>query len=69
MTVRVLQERMFEVSSIGRMYWKSLILFRHHLEDADGNRLELEELEPNQPFCVVFKSGTGFTRTSAVRVL
>jgi hypothetical protein len=62
------QEQIFEVSSMGRMCAKSLLMFAHHLEDEDGHTVRLEELTPGRKFFVLFQSGTGLTRTSAERI-
>ena len=61
-------DQVFEVSSIGKLYLKSLKMFAHHLEDLQGNEIGLEDLDINEKFFVVFPSGNGFTRTSAVRI-
>ncbi|MEZ4524378.1 MAG: hypothetical protein R2941_00455 [Desulfobacterales bacterium] len=63
------RDQRFEVSSMGKLYRKSLAMFAHHLEDAQGNEIQLDDLEIHQPFFVIFPSGTGFTRTSAVRIV
>jgi hypothetical protein len=60
--------RRFEVSSIGKIYHKSLSNFAHHLEDEDGNEIGLKDLAVDQSFFVVFQSGNGLTRTSARRI-
>jgi len=62
------QEQRFDVSSMGKIYRKSVELFAHHLEDEDGNEIRLDDLGIDQPFFVIFPSGTGFTRTSAKRI-
>ncbi len=62
------RDQLFEVASIGALHRKSLKMFAHHLEDTDGKKILLDDLGVDQPFFVVFQSGTGFTRTSAVRV-
>lgn len=61
-------DKRFEVSSIGKLYGKSLAMFAHHLEDESGNEVDLDEMEIDRPFFVVFESGTGLTKTSAVRI-
>lgn len=58
----------FEVSSMGTMHRTSLEMFAHHLEDDEGQKILLDDLAMDQTFFVVFESGTGFTRTSAVRI-
>ena len=62
------KEQLFNVSSIGALRQKSLAMLAHHLEDPLGNELQLDDLQIDQGFFVVFASGTGLTRTSAVRV-
>jgi hypothetical protein len=62
------QDQRFEVASMGTLYRKSLDLFADHLEDPDGNEIQLDDLKIDQPFFVIFPSGTGFTRTSAKRI-
>ena len=57
----------FDVSSVGKLYWKSLAVFAHRLEDKDGREISLDDLDIDQTFFVIFPSGTGLTRTSAVR--
>ncbi len=64
-----IRDRIFEVSSMGRLYRKSLNMFACYLEDNKGNKIHLDNLSVDQPFFVFFKSGTGITRTSAVRVV
>jgi hypothetical protein len=61
-------EQIFEVSSMGRMYRKSLLMFSHHLEDESGRTVDVEQLVPGRKFFVFFYSGTGLTRTSAERI-
>lgn len=61
-------EQVFEVSSMGRMYRNSLLMFAHHLEDEKGRTIQVEELNPGRRFFVFFISGTGLTRTSAERI-
>ena len=61
-------EQIFEVSSMGRMYRKSLLMFAHHLVDETGRAVSPEELSPGRRFFVFFQSGTGLTRTSAKRI-
>jgi hypothetical protein len=56
------------VASIGKLFRKSLELFAHHLEDEAGNEIGLDDLRVDQKFFVCFFSGTGLTRTSAVRI-
>jgi hypothetical protein len=62
------QDQSFEVASIGKLFRKSLELFAHHLEDEAGNEIGLDDLRVDQKFVVYFTSGTGLTRTSAVRI-
>ena len=62
------KDQLFDVSSIGAIYRKTLTFFAHHLEDEDGNEIGPDDLEIGKPFFVIFPSGNGFTRTSAVRV-
>ncbi len=62
------RDKRFEVSSLGKMYGKSLAIFAHHLEDEGGNEIDLDDMEIDRTFFVVFESGTGLTRTSAVRI-
>ena len=63
------RDQRFMVSSLGTLYRTSLEMFAHHLEDEDGVRIMVDDLAVDQPFFVIFKSGTGYTRTSAVRVI
>lgn len=62
------RDRKFDVSSIGPLYRGSLALFAHHLEDGNGNEIQLDDLGVDESFFVIFPSGNGFTRTSAVRI-
>jgi hypothetical protein len=62
------RDKIFDVSSIGKLYRKSLEMFAYRLEDENGNELRLDALKIEQKFFVVFPSGTGFTRTSAMRI-
>jgi hypothetical protein len=62
-------DQVFEVSSVGRLYRKSLSLFAHHLEDENGKTISMDELSVNQKFFVLFVSGTSLTRTSAKRIV
>jgi hypothetical protein len=62
------RDQIFNISSIGNVYRKSLAIFAHHLEDSDGDEIQLDYLAVDQPFFVIFKGGTGLTRTSAVRI-
>lgn len=64
-----IRDRIFEVSSMGRLYHKSLSMFACYLEDNKGNKIHLDRLAVDQPFFVFFNSGTGLMRTSAVRVV
>jgi hypothetical protein len=61
-------EERFEVSSVGPMHRKSMLMLAHHLEDENGRTVHLEELAPGRRFFVFFQSGTGLTRTSAERI-
>ncbi len=61
-------ERRYEISSVGLLYWKSLELFATRLESPEGQTVAQESLQIDDPFFVIFPSGTGFTRTSGVRV-
>lgn len=61
-------EQIFEVSGMGKMYRKSLLMFAHHLEDDNGRTIHPEDLAPGRRFFVIFPSGTGLTRTSAERI-
>jgi hypothetical protein len=63
------RDQRFMVSSLGTFYRASLEMFAHHLETVDGKKIKINELNIDQPFFVIFQSGTGFTRTSAVRLL
>lgn len=63
-----IRDRIYEVSSVGRLYRKSLSIFADYLEDDKGNKIHLDKLGLDQPFFVFFQSGTGLTRTSAVRI-
>jgi hypothetical protein len=62
------RDEIFDVSSMGRLFRKSLEMFAYRLEDQYGNVLCLDALKIEQKFFVIFLSGTGFTRTSAVRI-
>jgi hypothetical protein len=61
------RDQIFEVASLGKLFRRSLELFAHHLEDEAGNEIQLDSLAIDQKFFVIFPSGTGLTRTSAVR--
>lgn len=43
-------------------------MFAHHLEDENGNEIQLDDVGVAQPFFVIFMGVTGFTRTSATRI-
>jgi hypothetical protein len=62
------QEHRYSISSIGLLYRKSLQLFAQELEDLAGHPLTLDQIQVGQRFMVVFASGTGRTRTSAIRI-
>lgn len=62
------RDKIYDVSSMGKLFRKSLEMFAYRLEDENGNELCLDALKIEQKFFVVFPSGTGFTRTSAVRI-
>ncbi len=62
------RERQYEISSVGRLYWKSLELFATRLENLTGQELDQNNLQVDERFFVIFPSGTGMTRTSGVRV-
>lgn len=62
-------QRKYDIASIGVLYWKSLELFAIRLEDMKGRVLDQSELQVDERFWVIFPSGTGFTRTSGVRVI
>ena len=62
------RDKIFDISSIGKLFRKSLEMFAYRLEDENGNELCLDAVEIEQKFFVVFPSGTGFTRTSGVRI-
>ncbi len=61
-------ERKYDIASVGVLYWKSLELFATRLEGMEGRVLDQSDLQVNERFWVIFPSGTGFTRTSGVRV-
>ncbi|MFP4421257.1 MAG: hypothetical protein ACLFRG_12000 [Desulfococcaceae bacterium] len=63
------QERRFDISGIGPLFFKSLKMFAERLEDENGRELRAEDLALNQKFYVVFSSGTGPTRTSGSRII
>ena len=67
--MKIEQNQLFDVASIGKLYRKSLALFAHHLEDKRGNKIQLDDLDVDQVFFVIFQSGTGLTRTSAMRLV
>ena len=62
------RDKIFDVSSMGKLFRKSLEMFAYRLEDENGNEIRLDTLSIEQKFFVVFPSGTGFTRTSGVRI-
>jgi hypothetical protein len=68
MEMRTDRDQQFKVSSLGVLYRASLETFAHQLENKDGETIQVDDLAVDQQFFVVFKSGTGFTRTSAVRI-
>jgi len=61
-------ERQYDIASVGRLYWKSLELFAIRLESQDGQMLSQENVEIAEKFIVIFPSGTGYTRTSGIRI-
>lgn len=61
-------DQQFDVPSVGKLYRKSMEMFAHHLEDQDGNKIQLGDVHIDQPFFVVFPGATGLTRTSATRI-
>ncbi|MBI5589990.1 MAG: hypothetical protein HY881_05860 [Deltaproteobacteria bacterium] len=62
------RDKIFDISSMGKLFRKSLEMFAYRLEDENGKELCLDALEIEQKFFVVFHSGTGLTRTSGVRI-
>lgn len=60
-------EQRLDVASIGSLFRRSLEMFIPHLEDEAGNGIGIDNLRLGQRFYVFFSSGTGLTRTSAVR--
>lgn len=62
------RDQVFDVSSVGKLYRESLLGFANHFEDEGGRTIHLEELDVNQRFYVFFASGTGLTKTSAMRI-
>jgi hypothetical protein len=62
------RDKIFDVSSMGKLFRKSLEMFAYRLEDENGNEIRLDALEIEQKFFVVFPSDTGFTRTSGIRI-
>jgi len=62
------QDQQFQVSSVGKIYRRSMEMFAHHLEDENGNEIQLDDVGVDQPFFVIFMGVTGFTRTSATRI-
>lgn len=62
------RDKLFDISSIGKLFRKSLETFAYRIEDENGHELRLGALEIKQKFFVIFPSGNGFTRTSGVRI-
>lgn len=62
------QDKVFHVSSLGNIFRKSLEMFAYRLEDETCNVLSLDDIKIEQKFFIVFQSGTGLTKTSAVRL-
>ena len=63
------RDQQFMVSSLGTLYRTSLEMFAHHLENKAGVTVKIDDLDVDQLFFVIFRSGTGYTRTSAVRIV
>lgn len=62
------RNQVFHVSSLGNLFRKSLEMFAYRLEDEICNVLSLDDIKIGQKFFIVFQSGTGLTKTSAVRL-
>ncbi len=61
-------KRKYDIASIGVLYWKSLTIFECRLEDDKGHAIEQSDIKIDEHFWVIFPSGTGYTRTTGVRV-
>lgn len=58
----------YNVSSLGKMYRKSIEMFAHHYETEDRTEIALDDISIGKKFFILFESPTGLTRTSAVRI-
>ena len=68
MSKDMLMERKFNVSSMGELFNKSVENIADKITDKDGNEISLESISVGQKVFLVFRNGTGFTRTSAERI-
>ena len=58
----------YDVSSVGRLYRISLEMFADRLVDENGNDIKAAEMKIHDRAYAIFRSGTGNTRTSLVRI-
>lgn len=58
----------FNVSSVGELYKNSVENFAEKITDTEGKEISIDKVAVGQKIFIVFKSGTGYTRTSAERV-
>lgn len=58
----------YYVSSVGNLFKKSLEMFADKLLDENGNEITAADMQINDKAFALFKSGTGITRTSVVRI-
>lgn len=61
--------RKFYISGVGEFFKKSLGMFAEKIIDTNGNEIPIEGIEVGQKVFAIFKSGTGFTRTSLIRII
>ncbi|HPA15140.1 MAG TPA: hypothetical protein PKV75_07705 [Desulfobacterales bacterium] len=58
----------YYVPSIGTLYQMSLDWFAEKLIDSDGKEILSDEMELNEVAILVFRSGTGTTKTTVRRI-
>ncbi|MBN1931128.1 MAG: hypothetical protein JW786_05915 [Desulfobacterales bacterium] len=61
--------RKFYISGMGEFFKKSLGMFAEKITDRYGNEISIESIEVGQKGFAIFKSGTGFSRTSFIRII
>lgn len=60
--------RRYEVSSVGKLFKKSLEMFADQLVDENGNKITADEMNVNDKAYAVFWNGANTSRTSVIRI-